>query len=105
MISLGFGIILRYGLTIVLYSGIISNFSLYTIFHIINPIIWFPDAATPFRSDIFRSALPDQQHMNIDKLFLVNCQDTLQAAPAVCSMHKRLETEYSVVEMLTNVSK
>ena len=32
----------KWGLTIVLYSGIISSFSLYTIFCLINPRIWFP---------------------------------------------------------------
>ena len=35
----------KWGLTIVLYSGIISSFFLYTIFRLINPRIWFPFAA------------------------------------------------------------
>ena len=48
----------EWGLTIVLYSGIISSFSLYTIFRLINPRIWFPFAAAiPHCSDTFMSAL------------------------------------------------
>ena len=38
--------------------------------------------------------------MNIDKLLLVYCQDTIQAAPAVRSVHKRLETYFCVVEIV-----
>ena len=40
------------------YSRIISSFSLYTIFRLINPRIWFPfAAAVPRCSDTFMSAL------------------------------------------------
>ena len=48
----------KWGLTIVLYSGIISSFSLYTIFRLINPNIWIIfTAAIPHSSDTFMSAL------------------------------------------------
>ena len=48
----------KWGLTIVFYSGIISSFSLYTIFRLINQRIWFPFAAAiPHCSDTFMSAL------------------------------------------------
>ena len=48
----------KWGLTIVLYSGIISYFSLYTIFCLINQRIWFAFAAAiPYCSDTFMSAL------------------------------------------------
>ena len=48
----------KWGLTILLYSGIISSFSLYTILCLINPRIWFPFAAAiPHCSDTFLSAL------------------------------------------------
>ena len=48
----------KWGLTIVLYSGIISSFSMYTIFRLINPNIWIIfTAAIPHSSDTFMSAL------------------------------------------------
>ena len=49
----------KWGLNIVLYSGIISSFSLYTIFRLINPRIWFPFAAAIlYCSDTFTSHSP-----------------------------------------------
>ena len=48
----------KYGLTIALYRGTISCFSLYVIVLLISPKIWFPfEAAIPHCSQTFMSAL------------------------------------------------
>ena len=51
----------EWGLTIVLYSGIINSFFLYTIFRAIYQSVWLP-----FAAEIHTALIPSYQHLQLN---------------------------------------